>query len=90
MKIIGLIGDAEFVATITREEIKKIFNKNYTDRDFEKIKIGDVINVSEGYCFRDDIRYAANKIKEATDAYDKVHGTFQKFANLVISKTQPE
>ena len=83
MKIIGIQDSKTYLAIVEKVEIEKVFDKYYGK--FGDVKVGDVIELSAGYNFRDDIKRACNDMTQAFKAFEKAQSTLLRFASMVQS-----
>ena len=74
MKIIGIQDSTTYLAIVEKVEIEKVFDKYYGK--FGDVKVGDVIELSAGYNFRDDIKRACNDMTQAFKAFEKHRARF--------------
>jgi hypothetical protein len=92
VKILGLAGD-KVIAEVDRYELQKVFDKYYNEKGFPELKVGLVMNLGEGYNFREDIRRACGQMNEAVKAFGAAQTTLMRFANMVselpVQKEQP-
>lgn len=91
MKIIGMAGSGHrihYVATISHDEIEKVLGLYYNQLK-HPLKVDEIINISEGYDFRNDIVSAFKGMTEAMEKFDKARTTLMAFAAMV-SNLPPE
>lgn len=88
MKILGVGDSGEFIASVTRKEIEKVFDRYYGKLDL-KIETGTVIDLGAGHDFRNDIKCACDTMKEAMKHFDTARATLMAFA-IMVSNLPPE
>lgn len=81
MKIIGEANSGHYVAIVSKDEIEKAFDKFYGK--MPAIKIGDTINIAQGYDFRNDIQRMCNSMQESMRHFSAAQHTLQQFAMMV-------
>lgn len=81
MKIIGKVNDETYLAEVSHKEIEKVLDKFYGK--LQKIGVGEIINLSDGYDFRTDIKAACSEMAKATKQFEKSQAALLKFALMV-------
>lgn len=81
MKIIGEANRDHYVAIVSKDEIEKVLDKFYGK--MPAIKVGDTINLAQGYDFRSDIHRACSSMQDSMKSFDRARATLQQFAMMV-------
>ena len=81
MKIIGEANRDHYVAIVSKDEIEKAFDKFYGK--MPAIKVGDTINIAQGYDFRSDIQRVCSSMRDSMKSFDQARATLQQFAMMV-------
>jgi hypothetical protein len=92
VKIIGKSGDhgLEFIALVGSSELQKVFDKYYNDKGWQEPKVGDVIDLSAGHDFRNEIRGACESMASAMKKFSSAQQTLLRFAQMVNELPPPE
>ena len=80
MRIIGMQDSTTYLAIVEKVEIEKVFDKYFGK--FGEVKVGDVIELSDGYNFREEIKRACNDMTQAFKAFEKAQSTLLRFAGM--------
>lgn len=80
MKVIGLSGDS-YIVEVSHDEIEKVTDKYY--RNLSRLKVGDVLNLGEGYDFRKDIHSACKQMVDTISRFESVQKSLFNFAKVV-------
>lgn len=85
MKVIGKTteNECDYIATVSHSELQKLSNRYYNGSELPYLKIGDVMDLSAGYNFRDDIQRACKRMEEAAKEFHNAQSTMLKFAVMV-------
>ena len=86
MKIIGEANRGHYVAIISKDEIEKAFDKFCGKMPV--IKVGDTINLAQGYDFRNDIQRVCNSMQESMRHFSAAQHTLQQFAMMVADQIE--
>lgn len=86
MKIIGEANSGHYVAIVSKDEIEKVFDKFYGK--MPAIKVGDTINLAQGYEFRNDIQRVCDSMQESMKSFGQARATLQQFAMMVADRTE--
>ena len=92
MKVLGVKETSSYVervyiAEISNEEIKKIFNKSWSDKgssEFRELKAGEIIDLGSGYVFREEIRSVCKEMMESHKQFLKSSKTLFELAKLLV------
>ena len=88
MKIIGEANRDHYVAIVSKDEIEKAFNKFYGQ--MPAIKVGDTIDLAQGYDFRGEIQRVCGSMQDSMKAFDRARATLQQFAVMVAEQVPAE
>ena len=86
MKIIGEANSGHYIAIVSKDEIEKAFDKFYGK--MPAIKVGDTINIAQGYDFRNDIQRVCNSMQESMRNFSAAQHTLQQFAMMVADQIE--
>lgn len=86
MKIIGEANSGHYVAIVSKDEIEKAFDKFYGK--MPAIKVGDTINIAQGYDFRSEIQRVCGSMQDSMKSFDRARATLQQFAMMVAEQTE--
>ena len=81
MKIIGIQVDRTSLAVVTKVELEKSFNLYYGKMN--SLKVGDEMNLGQGYDFSSEIRHACSEMTNAMKSFEAAKNTLMKFAVMV-------
>ncbi len=81
MKVIALVDGSTYLVQVGHSELEKVFDKYYNK--LEKLKVGDQIDLGEGYNFRSDIKKACDDMRDAMKSFDSKRVTMLRFAEMV-------
>lgn len=81
MRIIGSVKDGVFLAEVHKYEIEKVFDKFYAN--MPPVQVGDVLNISAGHDFRNDIKSACVAMIEASRKFEQAQKTIMAMALLL-------
>ena len=88
MKIIGEAKRDHCVAIVSKDEIEKVFNKFYGG--MPAIKIGDIIDLAQGYDFGREIQQVCSSMRDSMESFDRARATLQQFALMVAENAPSE
>ena len=94
MKVIGYsqdpsgYGSKSYIAIVSHDEICAVLNKaRYTGKEeVPPLKVGEDLNLAQGYNFRAEITEATRKMTEAYEKFAKVAPIAAEFAGIVAAK----
>ena len=91
MEILGKKDESTYIVEIGVEEIAKVFN-NYSIRDTpaHPLKVGKIIDLGNGFNFRNDIKEACIRMTEAMEKFKSAQNTMMAFAKMVIDQEKEE
>ena len=86
MKIIGVQGNGVFIATVTRVEIEKLYDKYYTQHQaMPDTKVGVEYDLSAGHDFRNEIRQVCREMTDAVTQFNRAQGALLRFASMMAA-----
>ena len=88
MKIIGEANRDHYVAIVSKDEIEKACDKFYGG--MPAIRVGDTINLAQGYDFRSDIQRVCSSMQDSMKSFDQARATLQQFAMMVAENASAE
>lgn len=86
MQIIGLQDDSTYLAIVSHTELEKSANLYYGN--MKRLKVGDVMDVGQGYNFTNEIQRACKEMSDAMKAFETAKETMMKFAVMVAELEQ--
>lgn len=81
MKVIGMVGNKEYLVQVSHTEIEKVFNKYYNN--LGELKVGDTLDLGDGYNFAADIKRACENMADAMKSFESKRMTMLRFAEMV-------
>ena len=81
MKIIGMQDDSTYLAIVSHTELEKSVNLYYGN--MKKLKVGDSIDLGQGYNFSSKIESVCRDMLSATKSFDEAKATLMAFAVMV-------
>lgn len=84
MKVIGIVDSRNYLVQVSHTELEKVSAKYFGE--MAVLKVGDTMDISEGYDFREDIKQSCRKMVEACESFDAKRATLLKFANMVLEQ----
>jgi len=91
MKVLGMkesnnYGEKIYITEISSNEIKQIFNKSWNDKEeYRELKCGDIINLGDGYFFREEIKTLSKSMKESHEQFLKSSNILFELSKLLLS-----
>lgn len=84
MKVIGIDGQGNYIATVSHSELEKLSDKYYGKTKLEKLAIGSEFNLGQGYDFRESISRACKEMVNASKQFKDAQSSMLKFSSMVI------
>lgn len=87
MKIIAAVNSNEFLASVSRDEIRKVLDHYYARTEL-KIEVGTTINLGAGHDFRGQIQEACRGMTDAMRQFERARATLMAFS-IMVSNLPP-
>ena len=88
MKVIGAISDGHYICEVTHTEIEKFMNLYYNN--MKKLKVGDEVNLGEGYNFSVQIKDAMKKTEDFIAGNKEIIEAILNGISVVGHASRPE
>lgn len=88
MKVIGMVGNKEYLVQISHTELEKVFNKYYGK--LEELKVGDTTDLGEGYNFASEIKSSCEKMADAMKSFESKRAVMLRFAEMVMALSEED
>ena len=82
MKVIGTTDSATYICEVGHTELEKSANLYYAK--LKSLKVGDSMNLGQGYDFTEKIKSACAEMTNAMKAFESARATMLQFANMVV------
>jgi hypothetical protein len=86
MRVIGMDGQGNYIATVSHTELEKCADKYYGA--MPKLSVGDTFDLGQGHDFRRQIVDTCKAMKDAHKHFEVSTETMKRFAFMVAAKDQ--
>lgn len=87
MKVIAVKGyHGNYIVEVSHTELEKVMGKHYGN--LPRLDDGSVLDLGQGYDFRDAIIEACDSMIKGREAFDRKWESLMNFASLVVSNTK--
>lgn len=91
MKVLGISGqyNNSYICEVSHDELCNLMNKSTGgDNSLAKLKVGETMNLGEGYNFLYEIRSACRDLVDAHKSFGNAQKTMIKFAEMMKEKEE--